>query len=339
MLETNTQPTRSEGAFSEANRDVLARYWHAVAFSSELGDEPLGVVLLDIPLVLYRIDGRPAAALDRCPHRGARLSDGWIDGSNLICPYHGLHFDREGRCTRVPAAPEARIPESLQLQSVACQEANKLIWICLSSEADAPPPEWAWLDDQAAQYYALPALDCRAAATRFCENFNDVVHFSWVHRGTFGLSDSTNFTPYEVDERENGLSHEIIYRQVDRLSFAGDDDSRTDARYRYDFTLPFANHMQIDFGPGRRQHIGAVASPVSATRSRVFFQFTRTYDMDQPIEEAIAFESAVFAEDAAVLESLSPTTSPLDPRQEAYVTGDRWTATYRKRLSEMGLSD
>ena len=128
-------------AFTEENRAVLSRYWHPVAFSSELGNAPLGVVLLDQPLVLYRVDGKPAAALDRCPHRGARLSRGWMEADNLVCPYHGLHYDGEGRCTKIPAAPDAKIPRNLRLEAVACQEAKNLIWICLAGEADGEGEE------------------------------------------------------------------------------------------------------------------------------------------------------------------------------------------------------
>jgi len=36
---------------------------------------------------------------DRCPHRGASLADGWCEGTQVTCPWHGLTFDLStGRC-------------------------------------------------------------------------------------------------------------------------------------------------------------------------------------------------------------------------------------------------
>ncbi|MBV9386391.1 MAG: Rieske (2Fe-2S) protein [Chroococcidiopsidaceae cyanobacterium CP_BM_ER_R8_30] len=29
---------------------------------------------------------------DICPHRGASLALGWVEGDTLVCPYHGLAF-------------------------------------------------------------------------------------------------------------------------------------------------------------------------------------------------------------------------------------------------------
>ncbi|MCC6624049.1 MAG: Rieske (2Fe-2S) protein [Deltaproteobacteria bacterium] len=36
------------------------------------------------------------AAPDRCPHMGARLSDGHVDEGRLVCPWHGLKLDKRG---------------------------------------------------------------------------------------------------------------------------------------------------------------------------------------------------------------------------------------------------
>jgi UDP-MurNAc hydroxylase len=47
--------------------------------------------------------GRAMYSLNRyCPHQGADLTEGWIEGGNmLVCPRHRWHFDldKQGRCT------------------------------------------------------------------------------------------------------------------------------------------------------------------------------------------------------------------------------------------------
>src|SRR3546814_2311357 len=52
--------------------------WYVAAFSREVqSGSPLRRVLLDTPVLLYRTEaGQPVALYDRCPHRGAPLSNG-----------------------------------------------------------------------------------------------------------------------------------------------------------------------------------------------------------------------------------------------------------------------
>jgi nitrite reductase/ring-hydroxylating ferredoxin subunit len=50
-------------------------------------------------LVLANANGRITALDDRCPHFGASLADGQIEGELLVCPWHGREFDlRTGSC-------------------------------------------------------------------------------------------------------------------------------------------------------------------------------------------------------------------------------------------------
>lgn len=67
-------------------------------------DTPMG------PVALYRVDGALCAISDRCPHAGARLSDGELDGRVLTCPEHGSQFDvTTGERLRGPADRELAV--------------------------------------------------------------------------------------------------------------------------------------------------------------------------------------------------------------------------------------
>jgi len=96
-----------------ANTDPgLRRAWHPVARSNEVGDTPFATRLLGEDWVLVRLpqaDGstKLASFVDRCPHRFAPLSLGWVDGSSLRCGYHGWCFDAAGKCTEIPALGDA----------------------------------------------------------------------------------------------------------------------------------------------------------------------------------------------------------------------------------------
>jgi nitrite reductase/ring-hydroxylating ferredoxin subunit len=56
------------------------------------------------PAAVYQVEGRLSAVADTCPHAGAALSEGELDGCVVTCPRHGSQFDvRTGERVRGPA--------------------------------------------------------------------------------------------------------------------------------------------------------------------------------------------------------------------------------------------
>ncbi|HMB68452.1 MAG TPA: Rieske 2Fe-2S domain-containing protein, partial [bacterium] len=83
--------------------------WYIACEARDLRDRPRATTLFGVPLVLFRgADGRPAALLDRCPHRNVPLSLGRCRNGELECGYHGWRFDGRGECTFVPGLAEQR---------------------------------------------------------------------------------------------------------------------------------------------------------------------------------------------------------------------------------------
>jgi nitrite reductase/ring-hydroxylating ferredoxin subunit/uncharacterized membrane protein len=69
--------------------------WRAAADASQLADgRPLRVVVEDTPVLLMRNGERIFAIHDRCSHRGCSLSDGRLEGDEIVCVCHGSRFDR-----------------------------------------------------------------------------------------------------------------------------------------------------------------------------------------------------------------------------------------------------
>ena len=74
---------------------------------AEVAEVPPGtvkyVVLLGKHIALCNVDGEFYAIDNVCVHRGAPLSEGWLDGPILECPLHGWKFDvRTGGVTADP---------------------------------------------------------------------------------------------------------------------------------------------------------------------------------------------------------------------------------------------
>ncbi|MEM1129007.1 MAG: Rieske 2Fe-2S domain-containing protein [Pseudomonadota bacterium] len=77
---------------------------------------------------------------DRCPHRGMRLSHGFVRGETLACIYHGWQYDQNGSCAYIPAHPNLTPPKTICATSHTCRTQEGIIWVAFEPTA-APPPE------------------------------------------------------------------------------------------------------------------------------------------------------------------------------------------------------
>jgi len=83
-------------------------HWHPVLRSEDLRDKPAAVRLAGQEIVVFRTPSGALGALsDRCPHRGMRLSAGWVEGERLVCRYHGWRWAPDGR-GESPGTPTAK---------------------------------------------------------------------------------------------------------------------------------------------------------------------------------------------------------------------------------------
>jgi len=58
----------------------------------------------DVSVLVFNIDGEFYAIENLCTHDGGTLSDGHLEGDEIVCPRHGAHFCvRTGAVTQPPA--------------------------------------------------------------------------------------------------------------------------------------------------------------------------------------------------------------------------------------------
>ena len=69
----------------------LTNYWHPIATSEEVVDQPKAFVLLGEPLVAFRDAEGVSVFKDLCIHRGAALSGGRIETAGLSAPITDGH--------------------------------------------------------------------------------------------------------------------------------------------------------------------------------------------------------------------------------------------------------
>jgi len=326
-------------SFDAGDWAILSRCWFPVAAAEALGDKPVKARLLDTDLVLYRTAGVARAARDLCAHRGTQLSLGWVEGESLICPYHGFAYAPDGRCTAIPAHPEAAIPPRLRITTLPCIERFGLIWTTLNGEAEALPRFEAW-DDPAFQPILAPVIDIASSCGRQMEGFLDVAHFAWAHNGTFGDRTNPIVPSYKVERTEFGLR--AAYRSsMSNYPKGMQHLAPPDFEWLRVFEVfpPFAARLEVHFPGTDRLWILNAPSPVSARQTRLFCPLARNFGKDGPVADVHDFNLRIFNEDRVMVESQKPEDLPLDLTSEAHIAADRTSIAYRRILREMGLSD
>src|ERR1700758_870809 len=118
----------------------LRQQWYAAAWDDEISPgAPLARVILGEPVLIWRSsDGSVSALADICPHRWAPLSAGRVDDTGVRCGYHGLRFDRTGRCAENPHGP---VLASLHVHAYPLISRHGMIWIWMGDAASKADPD------------------------------------------------------------------------------------------------------------------------------------------------------------------------------------------------------
>ena len=156
---------------------AVAAGWHPVAFASAVRSRPVAATLMGRRLVVVR-DAEGVFVLDdRCPHRGAPLSRGRVDGGAVVCPYHGWAFGRGGACLRVPGTSRPGAPA----RALPAEERAGLVWTSLAESPGPFPRLPACMDDPSLDRFWWPLRATRAGLLDAIENHLDPSHPHHVH--------------------------------------------------------------------------------------------------------------------------------------------------------------
>lgn len=185
---------------------ALKDYWTVACLSRDLRARPIARTIFGTRIALYRDrEGRAHAVLDRCLHRAGALSDGVVVDGKLACAYHGWTYDASGAVVHVPSlgpeqrgpnhegAPRGRLHIADTPRTAGCVkvfpvlEQDGLVFVLPSGDTRtlrrdavrvpyAEDPEWV-------SYWMVTRFT--SGVTHLVENFVDVPHTAFVHRGWF----------------------------------------------------------------------------------------------------------------------------------------------------------
>ena len=316
---------------------ALKNFWYSVASELEIVSKPVGRTLLGVNIVVYRDpDGKVVAAPDRCPHREALLSKGSVKDGVLSCCYHGWEFGTEGKCTRIPSAdPQFPIPDNANLPTIQATTRYGLVWVCLGEN---PPPILTVVEDENPEFRRInnPVEIWTASATRMTDNFMDIAHFPWVHRGSFG-DDQPTFVPdievKQLDQDFHGYEYEV--RVGDRPDKSGDTVGEWFTRkMSTGFNLPFITRSTIAYPDGLDHILLLVNTPIDDLNTLFTFIVWRNDNFSVSAEELMLFDRSIGAEDRRMLESI-PGVLPLSLRALANTQSDKPSSYWRQHFVKL----
>ena len=318
--------------------ELLLNDWHPVENAQALRPgKIMATRLLGTDLALWRAaDGGARAWLDRCPHRGTRFSIGSIQDDHLVCGYHGWHFASDGRCSEIPAMPGFVPPRSACARTYPVLESHGLIWVTLGSPKSGPPP-FAEAAAPGLRAAVCGPYDVAASGPRIVENFLDMAHFAYVHRGILGDPARPEVKDYDVRPLEGGgvIATGCFAWQPRANSII---EGGSEVEYTYRVTRPLTAILtkipqaQNNF----REAIILHVQPLDEEASRAWIVLAMS-DRGQSEDSLRAFQDEIFLQDRPILESQQPRRLPLRAGAEVAVACDRMSQAYRRYLAEQGL--
>ncbi|HEX9434291.1 MAG TPA: Rieske 2Fe-2S domain-containing protein [Burkholderiales bacterium] len=195
---TSTRPGTPGGRF-------MRQFWLAIHRSEDLAKghaRPIRIMSEDY--TLYRGEAGRAQVLDyRCPHRGAPLHLGWVEGDALRCLYHGWKFDCSGQCVEMPAE-DPNFPRKVAANSYPTREYLGLVFAYFG-EGEAPPfpPFPASRDASLIHVWNAETVPCNWL--QCYENSADEVHVAFVHQPGGSHAAIAELPQIEAEETDWGM--------------------------------------------------------------------------------------------------------------------------------------
>ena len=262
---------------SLAERDgELINNWYIACTSKELKSGKLyRSVIYDIPLLLHRDGNKVICLEDRCLHRHAPLSEGTIVDGDIMCPYHGWTFNKEGVLINIPSEGSDFVKGKAKrcIRRFHVVEQDECIWVWMGTgdpESNVPSWRFPYMDEDGWTHYFM-ITDFDNEVTHLAENFMDVPHTVYVHKGWF-RNKSFKKVPMKVETFDGSVL--VTYDQPDDgigvlikpiLNPKNEPMEHTDH-----FFFPNITRVDYRFGENYQYVINSQCTPVSTMKSRVY---------------------------------------------------------------------
>ncbi len=308
---------------------ALRRCWQPLARVEDLHVGPRRAVLGGEGLVVFMTEsGEPAVLADRCPHRGASLSKGAVRGECVECPYHGWRWRGDGSCARVPSlAEQAQIPERAMAKAYPARTRWGLVWTSLEDPL-TEMPELEWFSEGSWSWGHGEPFEVPVSFGVVIENFRDVAHFAFVHRESLGAMPEI---VEPLSPRRDGL--EVTLQREMRAGEGSLKSWGSLREIRYHAIAPNVISARMWVGSGERCLVHAARAIGDGESAHYWLAGISEGFREASLEEVLAAEEQVYAEDRAVVATITPPELPLG-ETDVSTLADRFTLEYRRAFAD-----
>ena len=190
----------------------LKDLWYPICPSEFIKEKPVSLRRLGRKLALWRDhEGVLHALEDRCPHRGAPLSQGVILGDRLSCPYHGVEVRCDGMTTRVPGSPGCKLEGARATRFFHIREVAGAVFLYNSAQdVDTPPPLTLpeQLTDDAEYANFLCYAEWKGDYRYALDNLMDPMHGTFLHKQSHSMAEGDATAKFAVRQTDTGFFFE-----------------------------------------------------------------------------------------------------------------------------------
>ena len=246
--------------------------WYPIAIQKFVDkSKPFKSTVLDTPIVTWydKNINYWNTIIDRCPHRGAPLSEGRIENGNIQCPYHGYQFNGCGECKFIPQLRNNTDLSKMDTNAMITTVSEDIIWIWMNSSTfpTCDPPRYIKSDDDLDTYFIEDYMTDVPFDFRYLqENIMDVSHTSFTHHGTQSNRKFATPIDYQITSNIDINGFEMISKNYPDEDFT---------RYNR-FIAPSFHVTSIQrtiFGITLNNTLVTYALPISNGKSKVISRF------------------------------------------------------------------
>lgn len=244
----------------------LRNYWYPLVESWMVKKAPIGITRLGEKIAIWRDDeGKVHAINDRCPHRGARMSQGWNIGKRLSCWYHGVEVDNEGIMASVPAVHNCALEGRKLNKSYPIEERAGTIFAWFGDDGvEIKPLELPEQLNSDEWGYALCTAHWNCNYRYAIENVMDPMHGAYLHAVSHSMANGEKEAEFGARNTETGYIFEKKGQTGVNFDWV---ELGSSGAIWLRLSIPYGQFA----GPGGSFFIVGMVVPVTEHSCRVFF--------------------------------------------------------------------
>jgi phenylpropionate dioxygenase-like ring-hydroxylating dioxygenase large terminal subunit len=272
-----TQPLKTYRIFN--NPKVVTESWYPVIASKKLKKlKSFSFKLGSQRLVVFRGEDNVVRALDAfCPHMGADLSRGKIEGKSIRCYFHRWKFAEDGQLIEIPCKKET-LP-SLKIKNYPVQEKFGFIWIYSGTQEPYAVPNPIGLENHEVEGRFVLRTKLFVHHHVLMASAIDLQHFASVH----GLH--ANFD-LDIKEHPHGLFHWKVKGVLNAMNSLRNKIARSILGDYFQYDALFSGGSMIYMTYGRDQYFG---NKNSGLKLPVFHALWGCVPLENGLSEAYVF--------------------------------------------------